>query len=234
MPFNFFAQVPDLETLTKLGQQNDRVLFIVALALLVGMGGYMLKVFIKKTDDKDAALLQVTKQYSDDAKSVSVALDKTSEAVRDNTEAIKQWALSKGATALVILSLLFSVGCTTFSNVATTKNLAALAEVAAYTGTTYQLQQDAGSLPAFQVAHEAVKKLIDTQNYDPSALASALAGLHVRELKGPKGQLLISSTLILWDAYAPDITAIDSKQKVLPILQALDKGIGKALADFVK
>lgn len=218
-----------LYTATKLGAQSDRVLFVVAMALLVGMGAYMLRAFLKKIDDKDTALLDVTRQYSNDSKAVGSALDKISEAVKDNTEAMKSSFLHR-ASALVLGLCLLS-GCGSFSGLTSTQNLAALAEVAAYTGASYEIRRDPGSLAAFQTAHEAVKKLIDGQNYDPAALAQALSGLHIRELKGSRGQLIITSTIVLWDAYVPDITAIDKAAKVLPILQALDRGLGKAIAD---
>jgi len=130
---------------------------------------------------------------------------------------------------LALCALLLFTGCA--STGPTTQNLSALVEVAAYTGSLVHIQDNPGDRPAFVVAYAAVEKLINSKNYSPTALAEALSGLHVREFKGSRGTLIVTSAVLLWDTYAPNIETIDSERKVLPVLEALQRGIGKALAD---
>lgn len=215
-----------------LAAQGDRVLFIVALALLVGFAGYIVKVFLRKIDQKDDQLVQLTKQYSSDALQVKEALNKVTEAVDDNTQVIGLIKAKLNLAVAIFLAIgsLFVAGCSTPGS-SSTQQLSALVEVAAYTGSSIQIQEHPDQRPAFVAAHQSILKLIGDKQYSPAALASALSGLKIREFKGSKGQLIVTSALILWDSYAPSVTAIDSEAKVLPVLNALDRGISKALSD---
>ncbi len=106
-----------------------------------------------------------------------------------------------------------------------------LYELAAYTGASVELVEHPGSRPAFRAAQAAIKRLIDSKNYSPSELASALRDLNVKEFKGPRGTLIVTAAVIVWQKSTANIAPIDHESKVLPVLLALDRGFTQALAE---
>lgn len=130
-----------------------------------------------------------------------------------------------------LLMAFFLTGCFGPNSGGTSGEDAVLFELAAYTGASIELAEHPGSRPAFRAAQAAIKRLIDTQNYSPAELVSALKDLKVKEFKGPKGTLIVTAAVILWQKSTANLAPIDNESKVLPVLLALDKGFSQALAE---
>lgn len=127
--------------------------------------------------------------------------------------------------ALVILL----TGCSTVQNPQLSGDLAAIAGVAAYTGTAYYLNDHPDKRPIFEASKQMLDGLINAGNSDPIAFQKALANLPIKELKGNKGAIMVGAAVILWDSYAARATALDKSQQVIPVIVAVRDGIARAL-----
>lgn len=126
---------------------------------------------------------------------------------------------------LLILPLMF--GCA--SGIFTTKNIATLAKEAAYQGAKLEIQKDPSTRAAFETGSEALKGLLAAKDYNPDHFAAAIRALKINELKSKEASIAVSGVVVIWSAYAPEITALDEEQKVLPILTAVEEGLTRAL-----
>lgn len=220
-----------VEIAKDLGTQQIGTLPIVSTLILVIMCIWLVKTFLAKIDKKDDVIVSVVNQYQASAAGVTEALNKVANTVDDNTDVlrnIKQGLKLSLATVLMCLSLLFT-GCASTS-APNAQTLSTLVEVATYTGASIRLDTHPEERPAFVVAHIAIEKLISDKDYSPASLTAAMQGLKVREFKGSRGALIVTSAVILWDAYTPTITEIDSEAKVLPVLIAIERGLQQALS----
>lgn len=138
----------------------------------------------------------------------------------------------KLSSFILIACLFLSSGCA--SGIFTTKNLATLAKEAAYQGAKLEMQRDLSTRAAFEAGSEALKGLIASKDYDPDHFAAAIRALKIDELKSKEASIAVSGVVIIWSAYAPEITALDEEQKVLPIITAVQDGLARALAEIEK
>lgn len=132
--------------------------------------------------------------------------------------------------------LLALLGCATTNTTTVTPDPAAriarmttVAELAAFTGTSLRLQSHPQDRGIFESALAALDVLVADQNYDPTALQSALAKLPVKELQDGQGTLIVGSALILYDAYARDFVKLDRTTYLLPVINAVRSGMARGL-----
>jgi hypothetical protein len=79
--------------------------------------------------------------------------------------------------------------------------------------------------PIFVAADQALTRLIDAQNYDPTKFAQALAGLPINELKGKDGAIYISLGIVIWDEVASQAEGVQKQEQVKAIITAVRDGI---------
>lgn len=132
---------------------------------------------------------------------------------------------------LILVSCLIigATGCAT--GVATTKNIATVAKIAAYEGSKYEIKQDPGSRRYFVAGRDALRGLLSSTNYNPIAFKAALQTLPIKELKSSEATLLLDAAVTLWEPYASRLTALDSEEKVKPVMEAVEVGLTMAIEE---
>jgi hypothetical protein len=148
--------------------------------------------------------------------------------------------------SVVLLSAVFLAGCinqpkittgadgksvTNFVKVADVKKISDIAGRAARTGSHYLIAKDPSSRPAFVIANENLKQLIGSQNYDPVAFSDALQGLHIKDLKGADGILLIEGTVSIVETAIDAATPLTRGELVAATLLKVQAGIQRSLDD---
>jgi hypothetical protein len=146
----------------------------------------------------------------------------------DQTKTVVIQEAMKTISIILLLACLSLVGCSTVPPNQTAQ-LAGIAEVAAFTGTAYYLADHPEKAPLFEAAKQALDGLINDGNSDPAAFSKALSALPIKELKGDKGVIVVGAAVILWDTYASQVTTLDQKQKVMPVVIAVRNGLARAL-----
>lgn len=132
---------------------------------------------------------------------------------------------------LIPCFILSATGCAT--GVFTTKNLATIAEQAAYQGAKYEMAKDGSSIAAFDAGVSALRGLLARQDYDPAHFAAAIRSLKINELKSQEASIAVSAVVILWEPYASRITTLDEENKVMPILEAVERGLSRAISEAI-
>lgn len=132
---------------------------------------------------------------------------------------------------LLLTTVLFlgPVGCKTTGQDRLDR-AATIAGLAAFTGTSVYLAKNPKDRSYFEAARTAIKALIDSENFDPAALASALQKLPINELNGPNGSIYVSVAVVLWDSLAKDTISID-KAKMGVLLKRIYEGFDQAIKD---
>src|SRR5258708_36130060 len=130
--------------------------------------------------------------------------------------------------------LLFNSGCasvapTPAADAQRLQRLATIAELAAFSGTTYWLSGHPLDRQYFAVSLAALDSLLKDRNYDPQALTAALSSLPVRQLQGDKGALIVSAATILYDGYASEVVNLDKATYIAPVIAAIRNGLFRAL-----
>ena len=127
----------------------------------------------------------------------------------------------------------FTSGCVTTPGGQRALDVARVARIAgtaADFGAQVYLQQHPEAAPAFRLAENVLTSLIDAENWDPAAFASALRSLPVKELRSPEGALLASAAVLLWDELAAESRTLDKTQWVRPVMLSVRNGLRRALS----
>lgn len=122
---------------------------------------------------------------------------------------------STGGTAILLALLLpaflLQPGCTTTggagssdNQVITPQRVEKITRLAVWTTTTAWTTRQPDSVPKFQAALRGVDALVLEQNWDVTALASALTSSGSDSFTGSEGRLIISGTTLLIDTIAGD------------------------------
>lgn len=129
---------------------------------------------------------------------------------------------------LLLLSL--SPGCKTVSNETVINDIAAIANVATFTGVSIDLRNNPTHLAYYRAAREALTTLIESGNVSPSQLAAALQQLPIKELSGDDGTLIIGAAVTL---YTRAMTRVDIDQSLLAkeIAVAVRDGINQVVGN---
>jgi hypothetical protein len=133
------------------------------------------------------------------------------------------------ASLLLAVALVLSPGCSSIPLEDQTREMATIAEVAAYTGARYDLLEHPGHRVFFEASLAALDSLVRDEDYDPQKFAAALQGLPIKELRDDQGALLVGSAVILWDAYAARVINLDKTKFVQPVIAAVQRGLRRAL-----
>ncbi len=147
--------------------------------------------------------------------------------------------ISFAVCTILLLILLLPTGCITRpvvtsdgkTNIVQTLDLNKVARIAgsaAFLGGSLDLARNPTHRPAFVAAVEALKSLESSKNYDSAALAMALQGLNIRELKGD-GVIYIQAALIIWDETMDFATPVLRQELVVLVLPQIRSGLEKAL-----
>lgn len=137
----------------------------------------------------------------------------------------------KRFASLCLLSALlaFSPGCATLTPEQKADNMASIANIAAYTGASLDLIQN----PEHRLAYEAVVAGIDLllreNDYSPGKFVALMQQLPVKELAGPKGLIIVTSAVMLWDNYARQTVNLDRSVYVAPVMRAVRAGLFSAM-----
>lgn len=126
------------------------------------------------------------------------------------------------------LLVLLVAGCKTGP---TPQQMASSAQFAAYTGASIDMAKSTNHCASYAAVTKQLDRLDATSDYDPAHFAFALQSLPIKELKDPRAKIIIGSVIILWDAYAGQITLSNQVQYVKPVLQGTDLGLKQAMMD---
>jgi len=135
----------------------------------------------------------------------------------------------------VLCAGLFASGCRTpgvpdpNAEARRVAQLATVAEMAAFTGTSIRLQAHPDEQARFMAVREMLRLLGGATNVNPAAFSAALKQLPVKELQGPSGELIIGSAIILYDAFAREHVNLDANIWLRPIVEATERGITRGL-----
>lgn len=137
--------------------------------------------------------------------------------------------MKKLITSLTVSSLLFMNGCSTLTPNQVT-NYAAVAEVAAFTGTSVALKQHPEWRPGFIEASAELKTIANSTNITITQIMMIVQRLPVKELQSDTAKLTITSaTILLSGLNVPEMPADRIKQLqpiVVSIYTGIDMGIG--------
>lgn len=97
-----------------LAQESDRVLFIVALVMLIIGGTWVIRVFMKSSEKKDEQLLALMQEAHEAQTRLSHSLDKLNETVDENTQIMRQMK-AKLQLAIMVAVCSFGMGCAKFA-----------------------------------------------------------------------------------------------------------------------
>jgi hypothetical protein len=129
----------------------------------------------------------------------------------------------------ISLILATATGCRTAPPQQATQRMAAIAELAAYTGAGLDLVDHPQRRIYYEASVAALDGMLKDRNYSPAAFAAALQKLPVRELRGEKGALIVGAAVLLWDQYAAEIVNLDQEQTVKPVVVSVRNGLARAL-----
>jgi hypothetical protein len=104
-----------------------------------------------------------------------------------------------------------------------------VAGVSAYIGAVYDMQHNPDHRPAYTLAVASLQSMVDTQNYDATALAASLQTIGVRELTGSDGSIIIHAALFVWDEILRTSSPVLEKEEVKAVLQPILNGLERAL-----
>mgnify|MGYP001451853375 CR=1 FL=1 len=93
------------------------------------------------------------------------------------------------ASLLLAAVLVLSAGCSSIPLEDETREMATIAEVAAYTGARYDLLEHPGHRVFYEASLAALNSLVQDADYDPQKFAAALQGLPIKELRDDQGAL---------------------------------------------
>jgi hypothetical protein len=122
-----------------------------------------------------------------------------------------------------------SVGSNPAADAQRIQRLSTVAEIAAFSGTTYWLQSHPADRVYFAASLAALDALLKDRNYDPQALTAALSSLPIKQLQGDKGALIVSAATILYDGYASEVVNLDKATYIAPVISAIRNGLFRAL-----
>ena len=134
--------------------------------------------------------------------------------------------------ASILLLAALCVGCVTTpqGKKLDVAKVARIAGAAAYLGGSIDLIKNPDHRPAFEFSLAALRSMEDTQNYDAAALAQAMQGLNIRELKGAEGAIWIQAALVVWDEALQVAEPVRQATLVAAVLPQLRSGLERALA----
>jgi hypothetical protein len=144
----------------------------------------------------------------------------------------------KKLTCLLACLMLVFTGCKTTSpttptvedHIARANNIAIVAEMAAYAGTTVWLRDHPQDRDKFQLAASSLTLLLGGTNVTAEALADIVRALPVKELRDQdNAALIIGSALVLYDGFARQHVNIDGNLYIRPIAASVQRGIVRAL-----
>lgn len=151
---------------------------------------------------------------------------------------VKDPAASSIAKSLLLflflsLAIVPNFGCATGTGSILTSpsTMAMVAKDAAYLGAIDRIQNHPDEREVFHIVDDALLSLIDSKDYNPEHFKQALQKLNVREFKGTKGTMVVSSAIVLWDLYSRPIASMDDGKYIKPVLEAVEEGIAGALKD---
>lgn len=136
---------------------------------------------------------------------------------------------------IILASVIISLcGCSIFKPAQPTETqrierVAAIAELAAYTGTALRLVDHPEDRPKFLAASDALAAATTT---DPAALQRVLATLPVKELRGEKGAVIVGAAVLLYETELKRLTSIDQSSFVGAVSKSVRSGIARALVDI--
>ena len=110
-----------------------------------------------------------------------------------------------------------------------TKDMATIAELAAYTGTLIHLTDNESDRGIFAAVEQSLAVALDANDYDPVKFANTLQALPIKELQGSKGSIILGSAVILWRRYSTQVVALDREKQVRPVIEAVHRGLADAL-----
>ena len=133
-------------------------------------------------------------------------------------------------------ALAIPTGCTTTSDGRKVPDpivLTAIAQDAAYVGTTITLQTNPQYRPAFDQARLALEGLVAAGSGSPSDLQDVLSRLPVKQLQGTNGAIVVQQAVVILNAARAELAKLDKAQVysgyVQPIAQGLLAGLDQAL-----
>lgn len=133
----------------------------------------------------------------------------------------------------IVAAIALCTACTTApksSPVLDVGDIAAVAENAAWVGTMLHLIDNPDDREWFELAHDAIGAAIAANDYDPLRFKDSLEAIPVDELSGDKGAIIVRSSILLWSSVTPRLVALDTEQQVKPVMEAVYRGITKALS----
>ncbi len=146
--------------------------------------------------------------------------------------------MKKNLFSLLAGSLLF-VGCVTNPQTNTLeisesrmRQVALVAELAAFNGTTIYLMDHPEKEQIFLKVYADLTLLLDEQTPSLEKFRLIVKSLPIKELQSEKGQLIVDNAVILISAYNQDVIALDQLEqakKLKPLITGLQSGLGKAL-----
>lgn len=148
-----------------------------------------------------------------------------------------EWLTTVCAVVVIALTTLLLCGCQTAAPGSPTatgvQRFLPLVDSAAFTGSMLYLHDYPAERPAFTTAQAALAVLADRDVLTFTELQTAFRPLlerSVRELRDPRTQILISTTVTLVDAYAGQLDASQaSVSELRKIAKAASNGIARAL-----
>jgi hypothetical protein len=129
----------------------------------------------------------------------------------------------------ILVSGCASIGSNPAAEAQRIQRLATVAELAAFSGSSYWLGGHPQDRPYFALSLAALDSLLKDRNYDPQALTAALSSLPVKQLQGDKGALIVSAATILYDGYASEVVNLDKAIYIAPVIAAIRNGLFRAL-----
>lgn len=137
-------------------------------------------------------------------------------------------------TLTVFLLCVVLTGCSIFKPVTEpteaqrVERVAAIAELAAYTGTAVWIVDH----PADRIKFKAASDALAASSGDTAALQRVLASLPVKELKGEKGAIIIGAAIILYETEIKRLTHVDQSSLAGAVSKSVKAGIDRALTQF--
>jgi uncharacterized lipoprotein YajG len=128
------------------------------------------------------------------------------------------------------LALAILCGCATTANKELwLKTAATVAYVAVNQGTLYELKTKPQSRVAFQVAEQALSKLLQDQNYSNVEFQKVLSQLPIKTFKGDQGALVTGLTVQVFELFTTTMFDINSAPAVKLIMTNVRDGLSSAL-----
>lgn len=125
-------------------------------------------------------------------------------------------------------------GCATAPNGTKTidaQRVGRIAGRAAYVGGVIYLKSKPEDRGRFEMAVTALKVLEASDNPDASAMAAALKGLPISELKGDDGWLIVQAACAVWDLVLSERVPIEQPALVKVVAPQVRMGLERALAE---